>query len=96
MQQGVEQQRGLVRPLLLTQRRVQTVEIDLERVRLLHGQRRRVCGGSEGRRNTLKMGRTAHLKVNCKPRLAPTLRVPKAGDGLSVGVGPVGAVGQIG
>lgn len=46
VQQSVEQQCGLVRPLLLAQRRVQTVEIDLERVRLLHGQRRCVCGGS--------------------------------------------------
>lgn len=96
MQQGVEQQGGLVRPLLLTQRRVQTVEIDLERVRLLYGQRRRVCGGSEERRNTLKLGRTAHFKVNCKPRLVSTLRVPKAGDGLSVRVRPIGAVCQIG
>lgn len=96
VQQGVEQQRGLVRPLLLAQRRVQTVEIDLERVRLLHRQRRRVCGRSEGRRNTLKLGRAAHLEVNCKPRLVSTLRVPEAGDGLSVGVGPVGAVCQIG
>lgn len=60
VQQGVEQQRGLVGPLLLAQRRVQTVEIDLEGVRLLRGQRRRVCGGGVGerRRNTLRLGRT--------------------------------------
>lgn len=69
VQQGVEQQRGLVGPLLLAQRRVQTVEIDLEGVRLVRGQRRRVCGGGVGerRRNTLRLGRTAHLKSNDKP-----------------------------
>lgn len=42
MQQRVEQQCGLVAALLLTQRRVQAVEVDLEGVGLLAG-RGRVC-----------------------------------------------------
>lgn len=98
VQQGVEQQRGLVGPLLLAQRRVQTVEIDLEGVRLLPGQRRRVCSwGGEERRNTSSLGRIAQFgNSTTNPRLVSTLRVPKTGDGLSVRVGPVGPVCQIG
>lgn len=42
VKERVQKQRRLVGPLLLTQCRVQAVEIDLERVRLLRGQRRRV------------------------------------------------------
>lgn len=43
VQERVQQQRGLVGPLMLAQRCVQAVEVDLERVRLLRGRRRRVC-----------------------------------------------------
>lgn len=90
MQQRVEQQRGLVAALLLAQRRVQAVEVDLEGVGLLAGPGR-VCV----RERTI----VSAVSPASRPTgggLTLTLRVSEAGDGLPVRVGPVGAVGQVG
>lgn len=101
VEEGVQQQRGLVGALLLAQRRVQTVEIDLESVRLLHGQRRRVyMSRSECYLDYyfITLWYTSHTTLKCGQWINTriTLRVSETNDSLPVGVGPVGPICQIG
>lgn len=97
MKEGVQQKRGLVGALLLTQRRVQTVEVDLEGVRLLRGRRRRVYVRS-GQTLSGSLPPRVTSSPSCIQRTNKygTLRVSETSDGLAVGVGPVGPVCQVG